>query len=451
MTPERTASLLATDFYQLNMVESYLATGMTDTAVFEMFVRDLAPERGYILAAGLEQVLAFLEDPRPTAEELGWLRSTGQFTGRLVDFLAEFRFEGDVHAPPEGTVLFDDEPLVRVTAPLPQAQLLETVILNVLHYQTLVASKAARMRLAMPGVPLVDFGLRRAHGLEAGVLAARAAYIAGFEGTATVPAAQLFGVPLYGTMAHSYVLAHESEEAAFLAYARTRPSQTIFLIDTYDTPEGARTLARIAPTLRDEGIGIRGVRLDSGDLDRLSRDVRTILDEAGLEDAMIMASGGIDEFGLARLREAGAPIEGYGLGTALVVSKDLPSLDTAYKLKAYAGVPRRKLSSGKAYWPGATQVHRRYGPEGRLLRDRLVAADEPVPEGAEAVLEPVIREGRRLRGAEGVEAARERAARELAALPPAQTALRDARSFEPEVSERLQALGEAADARFADG
>ena len=270
-------SLLVTDLYQLNMVETYLTEGVDAPAVFELFVRKLPPERGFLMAAGLEQAVAFLTGARVSEAELASLDAMGRFSPVLLDYLAGFRFEGDVDAPPEGTILFPDEPLIRITAPAPQAQLVETRLINLLHFQTLVASKAARMRLAAPEGLLVDFGLRRAHSGEAGVLAARAAYVAGFDGTASVPAGQAFGIPLYGTMAHSFIQTHASEEAAFLAFARARPNETIFLLDTYDTARATETLARIAPVLAAEGIAVRGVRIDSGDLAVETRRLGTSL------------------------------------------------------------------------------------------------------------------------------------------------------------------------------
>jgi nicotinate phosphoribosyltransferase len=440
--------LLLTDLYQLNMVDAYLGTGTTETAVFEFFVRDLPPKRGFLMAAGLAQLVEFLASARVSEEEIAWLRASGHVTDRLVDYLRGFRFTGDVDAMPEGTVCFGDEPLVRITAPMPEAQLVETRLFNFLQFQTLVATKAARMALAAPGRGLVDFGLRRAHSGESGLLAARAAYLAGFAGTATVPAGQRFGIPLYGTMAHSYVQAHESETGAFLDFARAKPEQTVFLIDTYDTLRGARRVAEIAPTLAAEGIGVRGVRIDSGDLAEGARAVRAILDEAGLDDSRIVASGGLDERKLAALTEAGAPIDVYGVGTSLVVSGDMPALDCAYKLKAYAGVPQRKLSENKSYWPGPLQVWRRRDGSGRIAEDLLAAADEPAPgPGWRALLAPVMRAGAPVAPLPDLETARAHAAEELATVPEACRPLDDARPLEAGVSDRLRALAERVDER----
>ena len=363
------ASPLLTDLYQLNMIQAYLEHGETRTAVFEFFVRKLPPERGFLIAAGLEQALDFLENLRFSPEELEWLARTGRFGKDLLDHLAQLRFTGDVHAMPEGTAFFANEPILRVTAPLPQAQLIETRLINILHFQSLIAAKAARMVLSAPSKLLVDFGLRRAHGAEAGLFAARASHIAGFTGTATMLAGKLFGIPIYGTMAHSFIQAFDSEEAAFEAFARSRPENLVLLIDTYDTEEAARKVVSLAPRLKAAGIAIRGVRLDSGDLISLAKSVRRILDEGGMKEVTIFASGGIDEVELAKTAEQLAPIDGFGIGTSLTTSFDVPALDCAYKLQEYAGLPRRKRSTGKATWPGRKQVWRQYGPDGRISRD----------------------------------------------------------------------------------
>lgn len=440
-------SLLLTDLYQFNMAEAYLAEGMTAPAVFELFARKLPPCRGFLLAAGLEQAVEFLRSACLTDAEVAWLRETGRFTDRLIDFLAGFRFDGDVDAPPEGALVFPDEPLIRVTAPLPVAQIMETRLMNFLHYQTVVATKAARMALAAPDAALVDFGLRRAHAGEAGLLAARASYIGGFAGTATVAAERLYGAPLFGTMAHSYIQAHDSETDAFVAFGRARPDQTTFLVDTYDTEEGAERATQAAAVLAQEGIETRGVRLDSGDLGDHARRVRAILDRAGLTQARIVASGGLDEYELERLTREGAPIDAYGIGTSLVVSDDLPALDCAYKIKAYDGIPRRKRSEGKSYWPGPTQAHRRLGSDGRLVEDLLTAADEPAPADAEPLLRPVLRRGEPVGDPPSLSAIRDRAAAALAALPEPQRDLRDAPAYTVRVSDRLQALAREADRR----
>ena len=296
----RAATPLLTDLYQLNMIEAYLDHCQTKTAVFEFFVRRLPARRGFLIAAGLEQALDYLENLHFSSKEIDWLAQTGRFSYRLLDYLAGLRFTGDVHAMPEGTVFFANEPILRVTAPLPLAQLVETRLINILHFQTLIASKAARAVLAAPGKLLVDFGLRRAHGSDAGLMAARASYLAGFAGTATLLAEKLYGIPTFGTMAHSFIEAHDDETAAFEDFAKSRPNNLTLLIDTYDTLAAAHKVVALAPRLKALGITIRSVRLDSGDLVALSKGVRDILDRGGLADVGIFASSGFDEDAVAR-------------------------------------------------------------------------------------------------------------------------------------------------------
>jgi nicotinate phosphoribosyltransferase len=381
------SSPLLTDLYQLTMLQAYFERDMTDTAVFELFVRKLPPGRDFLVAAGLEQALDFMAGLRFGDEELDWIERCGIFRPEFAARLAGMRFTGDVHAMPEGTVFYPDEPLLRVTAPLPEAQLIETRVLNLIHFETVIASKAARLRRVAPGKGLIDFGLRRAHGGEAGLLAARAAYLAGFDGSATALAAPLFGIPVFGTMAHSFVQAHASEAEAFAHFAAAFPQNAVLLVDTYDTVEGARRAAAVPGKLK-------GVRLDSGDLDALSRQVRKVLDGAGREDAIIFASGNLDEERVAALVGAGAPIDSFGIGTGLTTSADAPYLDAVYKLEEYAGQPRRKRSTGKATWPGRKQVYRDHAPDGRFRRD-LVCVEGDAQQG-EPLLRLAMQAGRRL-------------------------------------------------------
>jgi nicotinate phosphoribosyltransferase len=442
------ASPLLTDLYQLNMIQAYLEHGKTGTAVFEFFVRKLPPDRGFLIAAGLKQVLDFLENLHFSPEDLEWLARTGRFGKDLLDHLAQLRFTGDVHAMPEGTAFFASEPILRVTAPLPQAQLVETRLINILHFQSLIAAKAARMVLSAPAKLLIDFGLRRAHGAEAGLFAARASYIAGFAGTATMLASKLFGIPVYGTMAHSFVQAFDSEEAAFEAFAHSRPENLVLLIDTYDTEEGARKVVSLAPRLKAAGIAIRGVRLDSGDLIALSKSVRRILDEGGMKEVTIFASGGIDEVELAKAAERHAPIDGFGIGTSLTTSFDVPALDCAYKLQEYAGLPRRKRSTGKATWPGRKQVWRQYGPDGRMRRDILsVERDE---QAGEPLIELVMKGGRRLTPQPTLPEIRASAAHSLERLPDPLCRLEPGASYPVEMAAALKRLAAEVDRRLAD-
>lgn len=439
---------LLTDLYQLNMLQAYLEHGKRDTAVFEFFVRKLPPQRGFLLAAGLEQVVRFLETLRFSEDEIAWLEADGRFSKELLAYLRAFRFTGDVDAMAEGTVFFPNEPIIRVTAPLPEAQFVETRIINLLHYQTLIASKAARMALIAPGRSLVDFGFRRAHGAEAGVLAARASYIAGFSATATVLAGKLFGIPLSGTMAHSFIEAFESESAAFESFARSRPEHLTLLIDTYDVEAAARKVVALAKRLRSDGVAVGGVRIDSGDLVALSRRVRRILDEGGLAEIAIFVSGGIDEGDLRAMIEADAPIGGFGIGTSLTTSFDLPALDCAYKLQEYAGLARRKRSAGKATWPGRKQVWRRIDAAGRIEGDTLTLEDDA--QQGEALIQPAMRGGKRIAAAPDLAAIRAHAARELARLPEPLRRLDPHTHFEVRVASALEDLAAEVDRRLGE-
>jgi nicotinate phosphoribosyltransferase len=342
-------------------------------------------------------------------------------------------------------VFFPDEPILRVTAPLPEAQFVESRLINLLHFQSVIASKATRMVLAAEGRSLIDFGFRRAHGEEAGLLAARAAYLAGFAGTATVGASRIFGIEAYGTMAHSFIQAHDDEVMAFRHFAKARPQKLVLLIDTYDTVEGARRVARLASELADAGIAITGVRLDSGDLAQLSKAVRDVLDAAGLEQVRVLASGGIDELEIARLLAEGAPIDGFGVGTSLTTASDAPALDCAYKLQEYAGLARRKRSAGKATWPGRKQVYRWFDGDGRMVRD-LLTIEEDRQDGT-ALIEPVMKSGQRLAASPGLDEVRAHAAGQRATLPLGLRRLEDADAYAVEVSEPLQSLADEVDRR----
>ena len=427
------------------MLQAYWAERMNATAVFEFFARRLPQQRSFLVAAGLAQVVEYLLDLRFTADELAYLGETGRFAPGFLASLRDLRFTGDVNAMPEGTVCFPDEPMIRISAPLREAQLVESRLMNLIHYQTVVASKAVRCALAAPGRLLVDFGMRRAHGAEAALLSARATYLAGFSGTATVEAGRRFGVPLYGTMAHSYIQAHADEGAAFAAFARAHPENAILLIDTYDTERAAHGVVQLARTLSVEGIAIKGVRIDSGDLGEHARRVRAILDAGGLAAVTIFASGNLDELRVRDLLAQGAPIDGFGIGTRVNTSADAPYLDCAYKLQEYDGVPRRKRSEGKATWPGRKQVHRRYDPDGRWLGDVVTPVSHPVP--GVPLLEPVVRAGRLVAPVPELSAIRQRVQEEVARLP---ASLRDLSRREPapvEIAPALRALAAEVDAR----
>ena len=431
-------SALLTDLYQLTMLQGYFDQGMRETEVFEFFVRKLPERRNFLVAAGLEQALDYLEQVAFTEEELAWLASQGRFSADFLADLAHFGFSGDVDAVPEGTLVFPDEPLLRVIAPLPEAQWVESRLINLLQFQTMVASKAVRARLAAPDRTLADFGFRRAHGAEAGLLSARASFLAGFDGTATVLAGLRWGIPLFGTMAHSFIQAHDSESLAFEHFLRSHPQGTTLLIDTYDTEAAARALVPLLQRLRREGIELAAVRLDSGDLAQHARHVRAILDAGGLAKVRIFASGNLDEDAVQTLVTSGAPIDGFGIGTRMNTSSDQPYLDCAYKLQEYAGRARRKHSEGKATWPGRKQIFRRTDDLGRLAGDNLTLADASEP--GVALLQPVMRDGRRLAPSPTLPDIRAYVAQQIAALPPSLAGLETAPAYPVTIAQALHDL-----------
>ena len=434
---------LLTDLYQLTMLQAYFDQGMNDTAVFEFFVRELPAGRSFLVAAGLQQALDYLESLRFSDEELAWLERCGRFSPGFVASLAELRFTGEVAAMPEGTVFFANEPILRVIAPLREAQLVETRLINLLQFQTLVASKAARVRLAAADRLLVDFGLRRAHGAEAALLSARASYLAGFDGSSNVLAAMRWDIPMYGTMAHSFIQAHTDETAAFEHFARSHPRANTLLLDTYDTEAAARTVVPLARKLSADGITIQAVRLDSGDLAEHARRVRAILDAGGLSGVSIFVSGSLDEYSVEQLLAAGAPIDGFGVGTRMNTSADRPYLDCVYKLQEYAGAARRKRSEGKATWPGRKQVFRQLDADGRMAGDTLTLEDDAPP--GSPLLVPVMRAGRRLAPSPPLQAVRGHASAELARLPDTLRPLSTAAAYPVTVAPALQALTRAVD------
>jgi nicotinate phosphoribosyltransferase len=436
--PQAAAPALLTDLYQLTMLDAYYTLGMEQPAIFEFFVRRLPAGRNFLVAAGLEQVLDYLENLQFTADEIDWLASTQRFSASFLERLKKFRFTGEVYALPEGTVFFASEPVLRVVAPLPEAQLVESRIVNLLHYQTLVASKAARCRLAAPHAELIDFGMRRAHGAEAACLCSRASYIAGFDASATVEASRRFGIPMAGTMAHSFVQAHESEVEAFESFANCRPEDVVLLIDTYDTARGARRAVEVAKQLRSSGVAVTGVRIDSGDLAVEARQVRAILDSLGAKDIRILVSGSVDEYAIAAMQAEGAPVDAYCLGTRLAVSQDAPSLDCAYKLQQYAGRLCRKRSQWKETWPGPRQVYRQYDSHGFICRDVLCCEDESF-EGR-ALLSQVMDRGRRMSNPQPLTAVRAYCAEQLATVPIALSTLEHVTYSPAKVSDKQHAL-----------
>jgi nicotinate phosphoribosyltransferase len=442
---DSTLGPLLTDLYELTMLQSYFDCGMNDVASFEFFVRKLPPQRNFLMAAGLEQVLDYLCELRFSRTDIAALAKTGRFSDAFLKSLEPLRFTGEVDAMPEGTVCFADEPILRVTAPLREAQLIESRVMNLLHYETLIASKSARIVFAAPGKLLVDFGLRRAHGAEAGMLSARASYLAGFGGTATVLAGVRYGIPVYGTMAHSYVQAHHDEALAFEHFARSQPRNVTLPIDTYDTEVAAQKVVQLARRLSADGIAIQGVRIDSGDLADHARRVRAILDAGGLRDVTIFASGNLDEYRLRELMRARAPIDGFGVGTRMNTAADAPYLDCAYKLTEYAHEARRKRSEDKATWPGRKQVFRRYDAADMMAGDCLTLAGD-AREG-DPLLRPVMVDGKRAGPAPSLADSREYARRQLAALPARWHDLEPVDPYPVEVTDMLIALARDVDAR----
>jgi nicotinate phosphoribosyltransferase len=426
---------LLTDLYELTMIDSYLAEGLESEAVFSLFARRLPRRRNYLVACGLEDVLFLLGSLRFSDDALAYLASLGLFSDRLLAWLRAFRFSGDVHAVPEGTPVFAGEPLVEIVAPLPQAQLVETLVMNQVHMQTVAASKAARVVAAAAGRTVVDFGLRRMPGADAGIKIARAAYVAGIDSTSNVLAGHLYGMPIAGTMAHSYVQVHATQLESFRAFARVHP-RTVLLVDTYDTLAGVRDVVALAREL-GHAFQVRAVRLDSGDLLELSRAARRILDDAGLDSVEIFASGGLDEDAIARLMREGAPITGFGVGTAMGVSDDAPSLDMAYKLVSYAGRGRIKLSPGKALLPGQKQVFRRED-DGRATGDVIAVHGESQP--GRPLLACVMKAGSRASPLPTLDTIRAIARDERSRLPERIVALEPAEPGYPvEVSPKLAA------------
>lgn len=413
---------LFTDLYQLTMLQAYFLEGMDEEATFDLFVRRLR-HRNYLVACGLGTVLDLLERLRFTGEALAYLRTLDLFQDAFLDHLEGFRFTGDVYAVREGTPVFAEEPILEVVAPMGEAQLVETLLLNQITFQTGIASKAARVVHAAGGRAIADFGMRRMHGWDAAMKAARACYVAGVGATSNVLAARTFGLTPTGTMAHAYVEAHDREMDAFRAFAEIYPETTL-LVDTYDTLEGVRKVVELARVM-DEDFKVQALRLDSGDLAALAKDARQILDEAGLADVRLFASGSLDEHAIEGLLRQGAPIDGFGVGTKLGTMADQPYLDSAYKLCRYAGTDRMKLSTEKSNLPGRKQVYRVF-EGGEAVRDVIAAVEESFDAG-EPLLECVMRGGRRTEaGRRTLGEARAHHERALARLPARLLALDEA-------------------------
>ncbi len=432
---------LFTDLYQLTMAASYLREGMRRPATFSLFVRQLPRERSFLVAAGLEEVLNFLRDFRFSDDALSYLDSLDLFDPVFLELLRRLRFTGLVRAVPEGTVVFQNEPLLEITAPIIEAQLVETAVLNLVHVQTLLASKAVRCVLAARGRPVVDFGLRRTHGLDAGMKAARCAFIAGASMSSNVLAGLHYGIPPSGTMAHSYVSAFPSEIDAFRAFPRSFPARTTLLLDTYDTLAAAGKAVQVAKEMESKGQRLAGVRLDSGDLAGLSKQVRRVLDDAGLAYVKIFVSGGLDERSIAQYLAVGAPIDAFGVGTRMDVSADQPYLDMAYKLVEYDGRPVLKSSAGKETWAAPKQVYRRLRSGEGFAGDVIALREEPAPPGTvEILLRSVMERGRLLASHPALPAIRDYCAAQVASLPEDLRGLGGTAAYPVSYSERLVSL-----------
>ncbi|MDH3358235.1 MAG: nicotinate phosphoribosyltransferase [Desulfobacteraceae bacterium] len=439
MTEHHRAGPLFTDLYELTMAASYFAHQVFDTATFSLYIRDVYATRNFFVAAGLDQVLDELASFRFSDPDISYLHSTGRFSKHFLDYLRQLRFTGDVYAMPEGMVFFANEPVMEVTAPIVEAQLIETFVLNTIGFQTMIASKAARCFHAAEGRPLIDFSLRRTQGQDAGIKVARSTFIAGFAATSNVLAGKIYGIPISGTMAHSYVSAFDKELDAFFAYADTFPDHSIFLIDTYDSVEGARHAAAVAKEMQKKGHTLIGVRLDSGDMAGLSREVRKIFDDAGLYDVKIFASSGFDEFKIAKVISEGALIDAFGVGTKVGVSADAPFVDVVYKMVRFKGRDVRKLSPGKVTLAGEKQVFRKSDQNGRYSEDIIGQRDEIIAEG-KPLLEKVMGNGKILRSHPQLQMLQEKFKENFAALDDRYKSIQDHNAYPVKLSRRIQDL-----------
>lgn len=413
-TPENLQrAALFTDLYELVMAQAYDAEGMEQIAAFELFFREMPSNRNYVVCAGLDDVLDYLENWRFTDDDVAYLKQLPNFTEAFFDRLKRLRFTGDVYAIPEGTVVFANEPLIRVEAPILEAQILETLILNQIHFQTVAATKTARVVMSAAGRMVVDFGSRRAHGLDAAVKVGRVSYLAGAAGTSNVLAGKVYGVPVFGTMAHSYIQAHEDELETLEQFSRMYPKTTV-LVDTYDTVSGVEKVIQMARRMGG-GFQVGAIRLDSGDLTALSKEARQRLDRAGLEKVKIFLSGGLDEYKIEDLIRQGTPVDGFGVGTRLAVSPDMTDLDVVYKLVEFDSKPRTKLSSHKTVYPGRKQVFRRI-ENGVMVGDIIARSDETVD--GTPLLHSVMKGGQRVEaGMISLEESRRYAKEEMTRLP----------------------------------
>ena len=432
---------LLTDLYELTMAQSYFQNGMYAPASFSLHIRNYPPDRGYLVVAGLEDVLSYLREWQFSGEAIEYLHSTKIFHPDFLEFLPTLRFTGDVWAIPEGRLFFANEPILEVTAPVIEAQAVETLILNQVHFQSLIATKAARCVWAARGREVTDFSLRRTHGTDAGMKVARSSYIGGVVSTSNVLAGKVYGIPPSGTMAHSFVTSFQREEDAFRAYGRSFPQRSIFLIDTYDTAAGARQAVPVAKEMEAAGNRLFAVRLDSGDFAVLSRQVRSILDEAGLDYVKIVASGGLDEHDVVRLTDCGAPIDIFGVGTKLGVSADAPFSDMAYKMVRFDGRSVMKLSEEKVSLPGDKQVYRMHDSRGMYSYDVIALRDEQGIKG-EPLLEQVMEEGQMIRATPTLKQLRQHLEDDLSHLDETYKTLRAPPTYPVALSPGLKLLSQ---------
>ncbi len=431
---------LLTDLYELTMAQSYFQEGRNATATFSLFTRKYPSNRGYFVSCGLESVLHYLEDFRFTPGAIDRLHNSGIFSDEFLEYLRGLRFSGSVRAMPEGRIFFCNEPVIEVTAPIIEAQLVETFIINQINLQCLVAGKAARCVYAAGGRPVVDFSLRRTQGIDAGMAVARAGYITGIAATSNVLAGLTWGIPLSGTMAHSYISSHDQEIDAFRSFVRSFPERSILLIETYDAISGAQKAVQVAGEMAARGQHLQGVRIDSGDLFKLGYEVRQILDKAGFHDVQIIGSGGLDEFDLDELARQGVPYSAYGVGTKMGVSADAPWTDMAYKLVFYDKRPVIKLSAGKESLPGAKQVFR-FIEDGKMRHD-VIALQEEVLEGGLPLLETVMAGGQITAPAVSLKDLRERFMKEFDLLGDQYKDIRNPANYEVGLSPGLKSLKE---------
>lgn len=429
---------LFTDLYELTMAAAYFDHGIDSTATFSLFIRD-SLKRNFFVAAGLEDILNELEALHFSADDIQYLKATGRFSDDFIAYLKKLHFSGDIHAMAEGTIFFPNEPVLEVTAPVIEAQILETFLLNTIGFQTMIATKAARCIHAADGRPLIDFSLRRTQGQDAGLKVARSTYIAGFTATSNVLAGKIYGIPISGTMAHSFISVFESEKDAFSAYADTFPENSVFLIDTYDTLEGACHAVKVAKEMKKRGTALKGIRLDSGDMADLSQKVRKIFDDAGFADVKIFASSGFDEFKIFDSIAEGGKIDAFGVGTKVGVSADAPYLDVVYKLVRFKDRDVRKLSPGKITLSGEKQVFRQTAKDGHFLEDIIGMRDERI-EGGDHLLKKVMADGKSLLPPVSLQDIQGRFKKNFASLDEKYKSIRDPVPYPVKLSRRLAAL-----------